>query len=229
MEAPSAVVILLGGGAGRRVGADQPKAFLPIGGRPMLAVSAAIAAASSGARTLIVTFPPGWEQRARTCLGDVAVPVVFVEGGESRQDSVRAALSEVPDGDVVIVHDAARPFASAALFGRVLAAMEEGVDAAIPVVPVADTVVRVRGGVVSGTEPREELALAQTPQAFRTSVLREAHARAEASGFSFTDDASVMEWAGFGVRAVAGEPANVKITTSADLTEADRRLSRTDG
>ena len=94
----------------------------------------------------------------------------------------------------------------------------------IPVVAVTDTVLRVRGGVVAGVEPRDELALAQTPQAFRTEVLREAHAKAAASGVAFTDDASILEWAGFEVRTVPGDPGNVKITTLADLAEADRRM-----
>jgi 2-C-methyl-D-erythritol 4-phosphate cytidylyltransferase len=151
--------------------------------------------------------------------------VTFVTGGDSRQASVRAALATIQErAGVAVVHDAARPFAAPDLFSRVLDVVDDGADAAIPVVSVTDTVVRVRAGVMAGTEPREELALAQTPQAFRTAVLREAHAKAEASGFTFTDDASVLEWAGFEVRTVPGDPANVKITTLAELAEADRRM-----
>jgi 2-C-methyl-D-erythritol 4-phosphate cytidylyltransferase len=225
VEPDGAIVILLGAGAGRRLGAAEPKALLLIGGRPMLGVAAAAAASSPHVRGLVVTFPPGWGGRARACVEDLGVPARFVEGGDSRQASVRAALAEVPGQvGIVAVHDAARPFASPELFTRVVEAVGDGADAAVPVLAVTDTVLRVHGEIVSGTEPREELALGQTPQAFRMSVLREAHAKAEVAGASFTDDASMLRWAGFEVRAIPGDPANVKITTIADLAHADRRM-----
>jgi 2-C-methyl-D-erythritol 4-phosphate cytidylyltransferase len=197
----------------------------------MLAVAAATAVASPSVGGLVVTFPVGWEGRARACVEDLDVSARFVEGGDSRQASVRAALAEMPGGevDVVAVHDAARPFASPELFGLVIQAVAEGADGAVPVVAVTDTVLRVRGALVEGVEAREELALGQTPQAFRTSVLREAHAKAEAAGASFTDDASMLRWAGFEVRAIPGDPDNVKITTLADLAHADRRMGGRDG
>lgn len=229
MEPDAAIVILLAAGAGRRLGGPEPKVLLPIGGRPVLAVAAA-AAAASGVGGLVVTFPPGWEGRARACVVGLEVDVRFVEGGETRQASVRAALEEVPASvDVVAVHDAARPFASPDLFRRVLRAVERGPDGAVPVLPVADTVLRVRGEVVEGVEPRDDLALGQTPQAFRLAALREAHANAEAVGASFTDDASMLRWAGYEVLAVPGDPDNVKITTLADLAHADRRMGAADG
>ena len=224
------IVILLGAGAGRRLGAAEPKALLPIGGRPILAVAAAAAAASPSVRGLVVTFPVGWEGRARACVEDLEVSARFVEGGDSRQASVGAALAQVPGQvGVVAVHDAARPFASPELFALVIQAVADGADGAVPVLAVTDTVLRVRGELVEGTEAREELALGQTPQAFRTSVLREAHAKAEVAGASFTDDASMLRWAGFDVRAIPGDPANVKITTLADLAHADRRMGGRDG
>jgi 2-C-methyl-D-erythritol 4-phosphate cytidylyltransferase / 2-C-methyl-D-erythritol 2,4-cyclodiphosphate synthase len=225
MEPDTAIVILLGAGAGRRLGAGEPKGFLPIGGRPILGVAAASAAASPLVRGLVVTFPPGWEARARACVEALGTDARFVEGGESRQASVRAALAEVPETvEIVAVHDAARPFAPPGLFEGVLEAVDGGADGAVPVLSVTDTVLRVRGEVVEGAEPREKLALGQTPQAFRTTILREAHAKAEAAGASFTDDASMLRWAGFDVRALPGDPANVKITTLADLAQADRRM-----
>jgi 2-C-methyl-D-erythritol 4-phosphate cytidylyltransferase len=225
VEPAGAIVILLGAGAGRRVGAAEPKALLSIGGRPMLGVAAAAAAASPLVDGLVVTFPPGWEGRARACVEDLGVPADLVEGGDSRQASVGAALAKVPGQvGIVVVHDAARPFASPELFARVAQAVADGADGAVPVLTVTDTVLRVRGEIVEGTEPREELALGQTPQAFRTSVLREAHAKADVAGASFTDDASLLRWAGFEVRAIPGDPANVKITTIADLAHADRRM-----
>ena len=223
-------MILLGAGTGRRLGTAQPKALLPIGGRPMLAVAAAAAAASPSVSGLVVTYPRGWEGRARACAEDLGVSTRFVEGGDSRQASVRAALAEMPGQiDVIVVHDAARPFASPELFALVIQAVADGADGAVPVLAVTDTVLRVRGGFVEGVEPREELALGQTPQAFRMSVLREAHAKAEVAGASFTDDASMLRWAGFKVRAIPGDPANVKITTLADLAHADRRMGGRDG
>lgn len=225
MEPDAAIVILLGAGAGRRLGGAEPKVLLPIGGRPILSVAAAAAAASPRVEGLVVTFPPGWEGRARACVEDLGVGARFVEGGQTRQASVRVALASVPAATgVVAVHDAARPFAPPELFSRVLDAVEHGADGAVPVLTIADTVLRVRGAVVEGAEAREELMLGQTPQAFRTSVLREAHAKAEAAGASFSDDASLLRWAGFEVLAVPGDPENVKITTLADLAHADRRM-----
>ena len=230
MESDRAIVILLAAGAGRRIGAAEPKALLPIGGRPMLSVAAAGAAACPSVGGLVVTYPPGWEGRTRACVEDLEVSARLVEGGDSRQASVRAALASVPEPvDVVAVHDAARPFATPELFARVIRAVADGADGAVPVLAMTDTVLRVRGDVVEGTEIREELALGQTPQAFRASFLREAHAKAEAAGASFTDDASTLRWAGFQVLAITGEPANVKITTLADLAQADRRMGGRDG
>ena len=229
MEPDGAIVILLAAGAGRRMGSTEPKALLPIGGRPMLSVAAAGAAACPSVGGLVVTFPPGWEGRIRGCVDDVEVSARFVEGGDSRQASVRAALAQVPERvDVVVVHDAARPFATPELFARVIGAVAHGADGAVPVLAMTDTVLRVRGELVEGAEPREELATAQTPQAFRASFLREAHAKAEAAGASFTDDASTLRWAGFQVRAITGDPANEKITTLADLAQADRRMGGRD-
>ena len=225
MEPDAAIVILLGAGAGRRLGGLEPKALLPIGGRPILAVAAAAAAASPPVQGLVVTFPPGWEGRARACVEDLGIDARLVEGGETRQESVRTALAAVPGSvDIVAVHDAARPFAPPDLFARALEAVARGADGVVPVIAIADTVLRVHGENVEGAERREELALGQTPQAFRTSVLREAHAKAEAAGASFTDDASMLRWAGFEVRAIPGDPDNVKITTLADLAQADRRM-----
>jgi 2-C-methyl-D-erythritol 4-phosphate cytidylyltransferase len=230
VEPDGAIVILLGAGAGRRLGAAEPKALLPIGGRPILAVAAAAAAASPLVRGLVVTFPPGREGRVREAVEVLGASTRFVEGGASRQASVRAALAAVPGTvDVVAVHDAARPFAPPDLFGRVLETVRQGAEGVVPVLAVTDTVLRVRGEVVEGAEPRGGLALGQTPQGFRLSVLREAHAKAEAAGASFTDDASLLRWAGFDVRAIPGDPANVKITTLADLAQADRRMGSSDG
>jgi 2-C-methyl-D-erythritol 4-phosphate cytidylyltransferase len=226
---PAAAAIVLAAGAGRRLGADEPKAFLTIGGRPILAVAAAAAAASGAIDEMIVTVPDGFGDRARGCVEGLGVPCTVIPGGDSRQASVRAALAAVRDGvDLVAVHDAARPFAPPDLFVSVLDAVEADVDGAIPVLPVADTVKKIEGGFIIATVPRDELALAQTPQAFRVTSLRDAHDRAAASGLGVTDDAQLLETVGHRVRAIVGDPMNTKITTMLDLARADARMGGAD-
>jgi len=219
-----AAAIVLAAGAGRRLGAERPKAFLPIGERPMLAVAAAAAAASPAIEAIVVAAPAGFEDEARGCLEGLPVPTEVVTGGASRQASVRAALEALGDGiGIVAVHDAARPFAPPDLFTEVVRAVADGADGAIPVVPVTDTVKRIVGGHVTGTVPRDELGLAQTPQAFRVAALLEGHDHAAAEGQHVTDDAALLEGAGT-VVAVAGDPMNVKITTMLDLARAEARM-----
>jgi 2-C-methyl-D-erythritol 4-phosphate cytidylyltransferase len=228
---PSAVAILLAAGAGRRLGAvDQPKAFVPIGGRPILSVAAAAAAASPAVDRLVITVPVGWEDYARGCVEFCGAPTTIVTGGADRQSSVRLALTQVDPGvRVIVIHDAARPFASPDLFTAVIEAVDDGVAGAIPVIPVADTVKRIEDGVVTDTLDREELGLAQTPQAFAASLLRAAHRSAAEADQAFTDDAAVMEHAGHRVRAITGDQLNTKITTLFDLAQAEARMGGVDG
>jgi 2-C-methyl-D-erythritol 4-phosphate cytidylyltransferase len=182
------------------------------------AVRAALACRVIG--SVAVAAPPGGEDLAHAMVETLG-PHAVVTGGDSRQASVRAALDVIGDDiEVVVVHDAARPFANAALFAAVIGALDDA-DGAVPVVGVADTVKHVKDGWVVATPSREELAAAQTPQAFRASALRDAHSRAAAAGGSFTDDAGMLEWAGYRVRAVEGEPGNFKVTTRADLERAN--------
>lgn len=220
-----ATAVVLAAGAGERLGADEPKAFVRIGGRPLVAIAAAAAAASKSVGSLVVAVPAGTEDRAREMLTDIEVPVTIVAGGATRQGSVVLALAAVPEGvSVVVCHDAARPFARSDLFSAVIDAIGEETDGAVPVVPIADTVKRIQDGRVVGTESREGLALAQTPQAFRLEALAEAHGRASESSIEVTDDAGVVEWAGYRVAAVDGDPRNFKITTPADLLRAQARV-----
>jgi 2-C-methyl-D-erythritol 4-phosphate cytidylyltransferase len=219
-----AVAIVLAAGSGERLGRAEPKAFVEVAGKPMVVRAAEAAAACPAVGSLVVAVPKGTETSARAVLAP-GKPVVVVAGGRSRHASVRAALESVPQSAPFIVcHDAARPFASPQQFVLVLGALEVTSDAAgaIPVVPVPDTVKRVRGGFVERTEgPREELMLAQTPQAFRAAALRDAHARAAQADREFSDDAAALEWAGYRVAAVAGDPENFKITTPEDLALAE--------
>ena len=219
--------IVLAAGVGRRLGEGDPKALRAIGGRPMLAMAAAAAAESPEIESLVVTAPADSLDLARSCLEGIGKPVLVIAGGLTRHSSVGAALAALPDGvEVVAVHDGARPFAPPGLFTSVLAAVRDGADGAIPVVPATDTLKRVQDGVVVGTERREELALAQTPQGFRVAALRDAHARAAQADLEFTDDAAALEWAGYEVRVVKGDPENFKVTTPSDLSRADRQAGR---
>jgi 2-C-methyl-D-erythritol 4-phosphate cytidylyltransferase len=221
---PRATAVVLAAGAGRRLGADLPKAFLTLGDRPILTVAAAAAAASPAIEALVVTVPAGYENVAAECVVDLPLPSTIVVGGPTRQASVRAALRELRDrAGIVVVHDAARPFAPPALFTEVVAAVAAGADGAVPVIPVTDTVKRVFDGRVVATVERSELVLAQTPQAFRLQALLDAHSRADEAGSERTDDAGLVETVAV-VVTVAGDPMNVKITTMFDLARAAARM-----
>lgn len=224
-----AAAVILAAGAGRRLGAEVPKAFLSLGGRPILAAAAAAAAASPVISSLVVAAPPGYERDARACVEVLEVRTAVVTGGRTRQASVRAALAELAsDVTVVAVHDAARPFAPPDLFTTVVTAVTEDVDGAVPVLPVTDTVKRVVEGRVLETVDRASLGLAQTPQAFRVDALRAAHEAAAEAGTSVTDDAMLLEEMGR-VIAVRGDPGNFKVTTMLDLVQARARLGDADG
>ena len=221
MGEPQAAAIVLAAGSGNRLGSDVSKALVKIAGVPM--VTRAVRAVAAVTDLVVVAAPAGEEGLVRDAI-DGGSGVRVVTGGPTRQASVRAALELIPtDREVIVVHDAARPFATGELFGSVVVALVEGVDGVVPVIPISDTIKRIRGETVVATEDRAELGLAQTPQAFRASVLREAHAKADAAGVDLTDDAAVLEWAGYRVSVVPGEPRNFKITTPADLERADAR------
>jgi 2-C-methyl-D-erythritol 4-phosphate cytidylyltransferase/2-C-methyl-D-erythritol 2,4-cyclodiphosphate synthase len=215
-----AAAIVLAAGRGDRLGGETPKAFVPLAGHPLLAHACTAAIASRGISFLVVAAPAGWEDLAHAIVEPIGTHAV-VTGGDSRQASVRSSLEAVPaDVSAVVCHDAARALAPTELFDAVLGALA-GWDGVVPVLPVTDTVKRVRGGVVEQTEPRAELALAQTPQVFLASALREAHDRAHRQALEITDDAAALEAAGYRVRAVVGDPRAFKITTAEDLARAE--------
>jgi 2-C-methyl-D-erythritol 4-phosphate cytidylyltransferase len=204
-------VVVVAAGSGARFGA--PKQLARLGHRRV--VDHAVSTAQSVADGVVLVRPPD---------ADWSVPgVTAVPGGATRSASVRAGLGAVPaDAEIVVVHDAARPLASAELYGRVIAAVRAGADGAVPGVPVADTVKRVdASGVVLGTLPRDELVAVQTPQAFRAATLRAAHASAPEG----TDDAAVVEAAGGRVIVVPGAAENFKITAPGDLERAEAVLA----
>ena len=223
-----AVAIVLAAGSGQRLGAEAPKAFVGLGGRPMLARAVSSALACPGIGLVVVAAPEGSEDLAHAMIEPLGSHAI-VTGGPSRQASVRAALAAVPrEAAAIVCHDAARALATPALFGAVLEALP-GWDGVVPALAVPDTVKRVEGESIVGTEPRERLALAQTPQAFTTAALREAHTRPEQAGEEFTDDAAALEWAGYRVRVIPGEPDNFKITTHEDLRRAERLVLEVTG
>ncbi len=220
------VALILAAGEGRRLGASEPKAFIEIGGRTILSIAAAAAAASPAVDALVITVPESFEARAMEILAPIAKASTVVTGGLTRHASVRTALALVPgSASKVACHDAARPFVPPDMFTAVLDALDRGCDGVVPVLAVTDTVKRIADGLVTGTESRAELGLAQTPQAFHLEPFREAHERAEAERLDFTDDASVLEWAGYRVCVVAGEPMNFKITTLGDLARAQEMMA----
>jgi 2-C-methyl-D-erythritol 4-phosphate cytidylyltransferase/2-C-methyl-D-erythritol 2,4-cyclodiphosphate synthase len=178
--------------------------------------------------SLVVAVPTGWEGRAEALVPSGSAVVVV--GGTTRQESVRIALESVPeDAAVVVVHDAARALARPSLFDAVISAVGGDVAGAVPAVRVPDTVKRVAGARVAETVWREDLVLAQTPQAFQREVLVSAHARAADSGLEFPDDAALVEWAGGTVATVPGEPSNFKVTNPEDLDRAEFVLRRRSG
>ena len=215
-----AVAIVLAAGRGERMDATTPKALVPFNGATMVTRAVEKVSAAASVSGIVVVAPRGFEDAVRQAVESFAVNAV-VPGGETRHASVVAGLSAVAgDVETILCHDAARPLASPELFDRVLEALE-GWDGVVPVLRVVDTVKRVRDGRIEGTEPRDALALAQTPQAFISAALRDAHERAAAERFEGSDDALLLERAGYRVRAIDGERTNLKITTPEDVRLAE--------
>ncbi len=215
----TATGLLLAGGFGSRLGQGGPKAFVSINGRPMFVFSLEAMEASGVIDAVVLVAPRSELARARVMIEDLGSSLIHdvVPGGESRSSSVREGVAaSPPNTDVVVCHDAARPFASAELFRRVVAALPSA-DGVVPVIPSPDTIKRLAGSRVVETIPRYVVGLAQTPQAFRADALRAAH---EGDSNNATDDATLLERAGFRVETVEGEPSNFKITTSQDLSRA---------
>ena len=217
--------IIAAGGQGLRLGADVPKQFLDLGdGSVMLGRSIDAFVKAQCVAEIVVALPPD----ISLAPPDSHKPVTAVVGGARRQDSVAHAFAAVSDAaDVIVIHDAARPFVSVDLIERtVQAAYQHG--AAIAALPATDTVKQVGAGnprIISGTLPRDTIVLAQTPQAFRRDIL--SRALAGPADTEATDEAMLAERAGFPVFVVEGEASNFKITTPVDLSEARARLTPT--
>lgn len=205
--------IIVAAGSSTRMGVD--KVWADLGGAPVLLHSMAALAATPGVTHLVVVAPA--DRHEAIAMLPCPVPVLAVVGGTRRQDSVAAGLAAVPDAAWYLVHDGARPLVTPALAARVLDAAA-GAGAAIPVVPVTDTIKRVDAvGRVVETLDRGELRAVQTPQAFRGDLLRRVHR--EHPG-DVTDDAAMLERLGVAVVTVEGDPENLKLTTPADFVVA---------
>lgn len=197
--------IVVAAGTGSRFGGSTPKQFLEIAGKRV--VDWSIVAASTVSDGIVVVVPHG--SSVKVSGHGLGCEVVCISGGRSRSESVRKGLDAVPvDAAVVLVHDAARPVASTALFGRIVEAVAGGADGAVPVIDVVDTIRTTEGAPVD----RSQLQAVQTPQGFSARILRHAHA----SGGEATDDATLVRSVGGKVSAVAGEKWNLKVTEPDD-------------
>jgi 2-C-methyl-D-erythritol 4-phosphate cytidylyltransferase len=206
-------VILVAAGSGQRLGAGVPKAYVEVGGQTLVQHAINVFTGHPAVAQVIVVLPPGDSGWYPT--------VTAVPGGATRQESVAAGLVRVaPEVDHVLVHDVARPFVPASVIDAVVAALDGGADAVVPVVPIHDTVRRSGAdGALGGVVDRSTLVCVQTPQGFRRDVLGTAHERG--GDASATDDAGLVEALGVRVVAVPGADESFKITTPHDLARAE--------
>jgi 2-C-methyl-D-erythritol 4-phosphate cytidylyltransferase len=218
------VVLIPAAGSGSRIGGDTPKQFLPIGGVPILARTMLAFERAPRVDRIIVACPEGDAETVRTLATDHGVSKLHdvVPGGKTRQDSVWNALQAAPeDAEIVLVHDAVRPFVSVDEIDRVIDAARAFGGAALAS-RATDTIKQVDDeGFVENTLDRELLWRAQTPQGFKRELLVRALKKAHHDKFIATDESSAAEWAGIEVKIVEGSAENVKITTPVDLLLAE--------
>lgn len=223
----SVAAVIVAAGAGLRAGGQRPKQYQAIGGKPVLYWTIKAFLEHPGIAHLQTVIGPGQEHLFEEATRGLTVlsPVV---GGDTRQASCRIGIEALAarKPEKVLIHDAARPFASLDLISHVIAYLEHH-DGVVPGLPIADTVKRAPAGLIAQTVSREALWLAQTPQGFRFDAILAAHRAAGASGEAgFTDDASVAERAGLKVAMIPGRLENRKLTTAEDIREADRFLAQ---
>lgn len=216
--------VLVAAGSGERFGGKRPKAFANLAGRPLVAESIERLDSSAWIEAMVVVAPADWEEPTILLAEELGAGSLraVVTGGATRTDSVRAGLAEVPaDAAVVVVHDAARPLLPDEVVERVVTALDQGWDAAVPALPLADTVKRGEGEAVAETVDRTGLHAVQTPQAFLAEALR----RALAGSGDATDCAGLVEASGGRVRLVDGDRRLLKVTTPADLAFVETLLA----
>ena len=226
---PTAAAIVVAAGPGSRLGAGVPKAFVELGGVPLVVRSLRAMLAVPAVASVVVVVPAAYAARAGETLarcGPWRCPVTVVNGGPERQDSVRNGLAAVGDVDLIAIHDAARPFVSPDVVEAAIAAAAAH-GAAIVATPATDTIKQVApDGRIEHTPRRDSMWLAQTPQVFRGALIRAAHAEGATSESDATDDAVLVERLGAPVYVVRGNPENRKITTAADLRWAESLLAQ---
>jgi 2-C-methyl-D-erythritol 4-phosphate cytidylyltransferase/2-C-methyl-D-erythritol 2,4-cyclodiphosphate synthase len=222
---PSVAAVIVAAGRGFRAGGTLPKQYRELAGEPVIRSSLSLFAWHGQIGAVQAVIHPDDRSSYESAAKGLRL-LAPVPGGTTRQASVRAGLEALSGRapDIVLVHDAARPFCSAELVSRAIVACEE-TGAAIPALEVTDTIKRVdAGGHVAGTIDRVQLRAVQTPQAFAFAALLAAHRRAVKEGRDdFTDDAALAEWAGIKVATFAGESGNVKLTTDEDFAKAEAR------
>ncbi|MCP9801483.1 2-C-methyl-D-erythritol 4-phosphate cytidylyltransferase [Synechococcus sp. RedBA-s] len=225
-------LLIAAAGSGRRMGAERNKLLLPLAGRPVLAwtLEAALATPEISWIALVGQACDQAEVAAVVIASAPDRPVLWVEGGETRQESVRLGLAALPpEAEAVLIHDGARCLVEPELISRCAAAAARG-EAVIAAVPVSDTIKRVAAdGTIEDTPDRRMLWAAQTPQGFPLAQLRAGHATAATEGWSVTDDASLFERLGWPVRVIEAPASNIKLTTPFDLTIAEAVLAARSG
>lgn len=225
------VAIVVAAGSGSRLGAAVPKALVPVAGVPLV-TRAIERLAEGGVGEVIVVVPAAEREAFVEVLASAPVPVIWVDGGAERQDSVANGLAALPDldeadaeGQVVLVHDAARAFVPAEVVARVIEAVRAGADAVVPAVPVSDTV-RELTDTGSVVVDRARLRAVQTPQGFRRGLLEAAHAALYETRMTVTDDAAAAEYIGCDVVLVEGSRNAFKVTDPFDLVVAEAIAAR---
>ena len=228
-------LLIAAAGSGRRMGADCNKLLLPLAGRPVLAwtLEAALACPAIGWIGLVGQPHDAAAIEAIVAAARPTRPVVWIEGGSTRQESVSRGLAGLPaDAEAVLIHDGARCLVEPSLLAASAAALERAFPGGAGIVaatPVTDTIKEVEDGTICATPDRSRLWAAQTPQGFGVEQLRRAHATARSEGWEVTDDAALYERLGWSVRVLEAPPSNIKLTTAFDLTIAEAVLARRPG
>ncbi len=223
-------LLIAAAGSGRRMGATRNKLLLPLSGQPVLAWTLQAALAAETIHWIGIIGQEIDRSEILDLVGDAPKPVVWIAGGDSRQESVERGLAGLPTAAKhVLIHDGARCLATPDLFNRCAEAVRGG-QAVIAATPVTDTIKKVdESGLITATPNRAELWAAQTPQAFSVDELRQGHREARANGWTVTDDASLYERLGWPVNVLDAGPSNIKVTTPFDLTVAAAVLAERQG
>ena len=226
-DQPLIAALIVAAGRGVRAGGGMPKQYQSIGGTPILTHTLRLFRTQDAVDAIAVVIHPDDRALYESAAASEAGLLAPVMGGASRQASVFAGLEALAplQPDLVLIHDAVRPFAAPALLSRVIEALATH-DAVLAASPVTDTLKRSDAdGFVAGTIARESLFAAETPQGFRFATILDAHRRAAAAGIAVTDDAALAEWAGIPVKLVTGARSNIKLTSPEDIAMADTRLT----